>query len=378
MGNNPLYTLLKKYRAGLCTPEELAELDKWYGQFNAEAEGLPGIPQGKLDQLLGQVKKKIRKEKPHYQILRKTLKYAAGIAILLMMGWGSMYYLRTWPGTEKIITSESEVIITPGKYQAELTMADGLKVILDSNTVVKDPNGFLIKADSSLVLNYTLAGSLRVPTGENTITVPVGGEYGVVLSDGTRVWLNSGSVLKYPVAFSGEGREVSLVGEGYFQVTKLGVPFVVRTEGMDIRVLGTSFNVSAYPEDKYTTATLVEGKVCVQTETGRAEYEISPGHVLSYEKDIRQVEIKQCDTDLYTSWMNGRFRFRDMRLEDIMIKLKRWYNCEFFYQNPELKDLRFSGAAEKDQPVRYLLEMISIVTDVHFDVKGHTVVLRQK
>lgn len=378
MGLHHLYTLLKKYRARQCTEEELAELDEWYGQFDAEAEDLPGIPKEKLDQLLCQVEKRIGKEKPRRRILYRTLKYAAGVAILLMIGWGGKYYIQTWRGTETMTAGEYEAAIAPGQYRAELTMADGTKVVLDSNTVVKDQKGFLIKADSCPVLNYTLAGLSAVQTGENTITVPVGGEYGVVLSDGTRVWLNSGSVLKYPVAFSGERREVNLVGEGYFQVTKSGVPFVVRTEGMDIRVLGTSFNVSAYREDKYATTTLVEGRVSVQTGTEGAEHEIKPGHVLSYEKETEQVEIKECDTDLYTSWMNGRFRFRDMRLEDIMMKLNRWYSCEFFYQNPGLKDLRFSGAAEKDRPVGYLLEMISTVTDVRFDIKGHTVVLRQK
>lgn len=378
MGNYHLYTLLKKYRAHRCTPEELAQLDEWYGQFDAEAEKLPDIPQEKLDQLLCQVEKKIRKEKPRHRILRRTLKYAAGVTILLMIGWGGRYYLQTREGSEMITVGESGAAIMPGKYQAELTLADGSKVVLDSNTVIKDRGGFLIKTDSSPVLDYTLAGSLPVQMGENTITVPVGGEYGVVLSDGTRVWLNSGSVLKYPVAFNEEQREVSLVGEGYFQVTKSGAPFVVRTEGMDIRVLGTSFNVSAYQEDKYAMATLVEGKVSVRTGTDEIQHEINPGHVLSYEKDTRKVEIKECDTDLYTSWMNGRFRFRDMRLEDIMIKLNRWYNCEFFYQNPELKDLRFSGAAEKDRSINYLLDLIRTVTPVDFEIDQTIIWVKNK
>lgn len=378
MGIHHLYTLLKKYRARQCTQEELAELDEWYGQFDAEAESLPGIPQEKLEQLLCQVETRIGKEKPRRRILYRTLKYAAGVAVLLIMGWGGRYYIQMWRGGEEVSAGEYEATITPGQYRAELTMADGTRVLLDSNTVVKDQMGVLIKADSCPTLNYTLAGMSAAETGEHAITVPVGGEYCIVLSDGTRVWLNSGSMLKYPVAFHGERREVTLVGEGYFQVTKSGVPFVVKTEGMDVRVLGTSFNVSAYREDKYAMTTLVEGKVCVQAGAGRAEYEIRPGHVLSYEKGTDQVEIKECDTDLYTSWINGRFRFRDMRLEDIMMKLNRWYNCEFFYQTPALKELRFSGAAEKDRPVGYLLDMIGTVTDVHFEIKGHTVVLRQK
>lgn len=373
MGTPTIETLLQKFRENRCTPEELADLEEWYAQFDGEVEHIPSVPEAKLAHLYRQIEKKITPGR-FRRFFLKPLKYAAGVAAILLLGWFGMYYVKNINGWE-LQKSES---IVPGHFQAELTFVDGAKITLDSNSVVRDKNGALIKPKACPILDYTLAGAASCREGDHMVTVPLGGEYGVILSDGTRIWLNSGSTLKYPVKFSDEKREVILTGEGYFEVTKSSVPFVVNTAEMQIKVLGTSFNISAYKEDQSVTATLVEGKVVVHTRQNNQVYAMIPGHMLSYKKGENRVLVEKCDTELYTSWMKGKFRFRDMRLEDIMVKLNRWYDCEFFYQNAGLKDLRFSGAAEKDRPVRYLLERIETVTGVRFEIKGKTVVLRQK
>lgn len=370
MGIQSIESLLLKFRENRCTPEELAELEMWYVQFDDEAAGIPPVPDEKLVMLYQQIEKKIAPNR----FLQRTLKYVVGVAAVLIFGWFCMYCFVNEGDRDKI---ESESII-PGHCQAELTFADGAKITLDSNSVVRDKDGMLIKSEVCPLLDYTLADSGFYQPGDHTVTVPVGGEFGIILSDGTRVWLNSGSTLKYPISFIKGKREVILTGEGYFQVAKSNIPFVVQTAGMQINVLGTSFNVSAYQEDNSVTAALVEGKILVCAGQQNQAYEMVPGHLLSYEKGTDRVSVEKCNTELYTSWMEGKFRFRDMRLEDIMIKLNRWYDCEFFYQNAALKDLRFSGAAEKDRPIRYLLERIATVTGVHFEIKGRTVVLRQK
>lgn len=370
MGIQPIESLLLKFRENRCTPEELVELDVWYGQFDDEAGRISPVPDGKLVMLYQQIEKEIA---PNRFLLR-TLKYAVGVAAVLIFGWFGIHCFVNGGERDK---TESESII-PGHCQAELTFADGAKIALDSNSVIRDKKGMLIKSEVCPLLDYTLADSGLYQPGDHTVTVPLGGEFGIILSDGTRVWLNSGSTLKYPVSFIEGKREVILTGEGYFQVAKSTIPFVVQTAGMQIKVLGTSFNVSAYQEDNCVTAALVDGKILIRTGQQKQAYEMVPGDLLSYEKETERVSVEKCNTELYTSWMEGKFRFRDMRLEDIMIKLNRWYDCEFFYQNAALKDLRFSGAAEKDRPIRYLLERIETVTGVRFEIKGRTVVLRQK
>lgn len=377
MGINQLYTLLKKYRESQCTPDELDELARWYTQFDEDAEKIPEIPQEKLDHLYLEVKHKIC-SRPKYRIPVQILKYVAGIAAIVVLGWVGGFYLTTDESGIGNGNIAYEQYIMPGTSQAELVLGDGSRIALDEHTVVKDKNGLLIKKDKMPLLDYSLAKGETHLKEFNTISVPLGGEFGVVLSDGTRVWLNSGSTLNYPVSFEDSVRKVYLTGEAYFKVNKSHVPFVVKASDVDVRVMGTSFNISAYCEDDRIMTTLVDGKVIVYPQYDTANYEMKPGYMLSYEKKTSKITMEECDTELYTSWINGEFKFRDMRLEDIMVKLNRWYNCEFFYQNSDLKDLRFTGAVEKDRPVNYLLEMIETVTEVHFEIKGKTVVLQSK
>lgn len=368
-----LIDLLKKYRLGKCSEEETEQINHWYHDFDLLAEEIPPIPEEKLLLLRENIEYRLgrRKKQVHY---RKFLRYVSGLAAVLVITLSVVWYLMSYsPDNE-----QSPGLIRPGQHYARLQLSDGTLVELDSTAVVKTDCGVVIKKDASAILDYSLAKAIPEEDRFNTIQVPAGGEYCVRLSDGTQVWMNSGSELKFPIAFNNELRKVELSGEAYFKVAKSQTPFVVKTSRMDIRVLGTAFNVSDYQEDRYVTTALAEGRIRVAIPHREQEYEMSPGYVLSCEKGTGHIELKECDPDLYTSWVDGKFKFRDMRLDDIMIKLARWYNCEFFYQNPGLKELRFSGAAEKDRPVNYLLEMIETVTDVHFEIKGQTVILRQK
>ena len=244
--------------------------------------------------------------------------------------------------------------------------------------VLKDNNGRIIKQGKQPVLDYTLAQNDMPEETFNTITVPLGGEYGVILSDGTQVWLNSGSTLKYPVTFKKDKRVVSLNGEAFFKVAKSAVPFVVSTFDIDVQVLGTSFNVSAYGNDDCVMTTLVSGSVLVSSNHAEKQLRMEPGNVLSYTKSTACMNMEKCDPDIYTSWINGEFKFRDMRLEDIMKKVNRWYNCQIRFEDPSVKELRFSGAAERDRPVEYLLELIQKVTEVNFEIENKTIVLMHK
>lgn len=371
MGENHLNTLLKKFRENCCTPAELAELKDWYERFDEEAGKINPVPEEKLESLFQQIERKIQQrgnKRRVYAGLRKMVGVAAILGLLI--GGGGYFISHTSQAVD-------EGMIAPGRYQAQLILSDGSHLTLDSTTVVTETNGMLIKKDTQATLDYSRLKTL-CHDAMNTIKVPIGGEYSIILSDGSQVWLNSGSSLKYPVVFGEDKREVCLSGEGYFKVNPSTVPFVVKTARLDVKVLGTSFNVSAYEEDESVTTALVTGQIEVSGECIPQPCRMTPGHILTYVKNTGEVSVEKCDTDLYTSWMRGEFKFRDMRLEDIMIRLNRWYNSSVSYDDPALKELRFSGAAEKDRPVNYLLEMIETITDVRFEIKGTHILIRRK
>lgn len=377
MGIDQLYILLKKYRENRCTQDELDELTQWYAQFDDDVDNIPDIPQEKLDILYLDVKHKIYSHSK-YRISVQILKYVAGIAAIVVLGWLGSLYLPNDKGNIVHRNVAYEQYIMPGTNRAELVLGDGSKIPLDEQTVVKDKNGLLIKKDEMPLLDYSLAKGENHLNEFNTISVPLGGEFGVVLSDSTWVWLNSGSTLNYPVSFGDSVREVYLTGEAYFKVNKSQVPFIVKSLDMEVRVKGTSFNISAYKEDDRIMTTLVEGKVIVRSQHDATDYEMKPGFMLSYEKKTNQISLEKCDTELYTSWVNGEFKFRDMRLEDIMVKLNRWYNCQIYFETDNLKELRFSGAAEKDRSIEYLLDLIRTVTPVDFEIDDMIIRVKNK
>lgn len=373
-----LYTLLKKYRENRCTTDEFNQLAEWYAQFDEEVNKIPEIPQEKLDHLYREVEHKIIISKKQRFGSARLLRYVAGIAAIVVWGWIGVLYMTSGDKSvrlEKIILEQN---IMPGAKRAELVLGDGSKIPLDQHTVVKDKNGLLIKKDETPLLDYSLAKGENHLNEYNAISVPLGGEFGVMLSDGTRVWLNSGSSLNYPVSFGDSIREVYLTGEAYFKVSKSHVPFVVKTLDVDVRVMGTSFNISAYGEDDRIMTTLVDGKVVVCSQHDDGEYEMKPGFMLTYEKKTNRVGLEECDTELYTSWINGEFKFRDTRLEDIMVKINRWYNCQICFEAEELKELRFSGAAEKDRSIDYLLDLIRTVTPVDFEIDQTIIWVKNK
>lgn len=378
MSAQHLYTLIKKYRKRQCTPLEKEELDRWYEQFNQEAECISDVPDEKLEILLFQIKNNIETRKSQNYILKRRLSRLSQIAAVLMIGIVGGWFYGNRVKELPPIESHRLTPIVPGHRHAELTLADGSKIALDSSVVVKEEEGSLIKTASSPVLDYSSVTKERQEIVYNTISVPYGGEYRLILADGTEVWLNSGSSLKYPVVFRGEKREVILEGEAYFDVTKSAIPFIVKTFDLEIQVLGTSFNMSAYGNDDLVMTTLVEGRVKVVNNHDDQQYEIKPGHILTYSKRMDQMMLEVCDTDVYTSWIKGKFKFRDMRLEDIMKKLNRWYDCQVEFKEAQLKELRFSGAAEKDHPIEYVLEMIRAVTEVDFEIDKTTILVKSR
>lgn len=269
--------------------------------------------------------------------------------------------------------------VQPGSYKAMLTLANGEQVSLEEwsrDSLWKD--GMLIRKRKGELTYEQKAGDMQQEKMLfNTITIPRSGEYKLVLSDGTKVWLNSASKLKYPVAFTGGQRKVLLEGEAYFEVAAdTAHPFLVETSGMSVTVLGTGFNVMAYPEEMEAAVTLVHGKVGVQTD--HRQQILQPDEQYVYQTTTRRGTVRKVDVSQYVDWKDGILNFDSMPLEELTRKLSRWYDVDFFFVAEELKTLKYSGAFKKYNDIRYVLNIIEEITNVQFVLNERTIVVNRR
>ena len=295
-------------------------------------------------------------------------RYAAAIFLPLLIASGYFIKLSHTP-QEKTLVS---VPFIPGKSHAVLELADGTSIDLGETAVRGQMQGghWEVRSDS---LKYCEEG---VKGGEeyHTLKVPRGGEYTLVLADGSKVFLNAESSLKYPVLFSGDLRKVKLEGEAYFEVAsnpqKL---FYVLAGETKVRVLGTAFNVLAYQDDLQTEVALLRGKVSF--DVADKAYVLTPGEIATLDRESGKTIIRKGDVAAIVDWKAGRFNFEDMPLEKLTVKLSRWYGVTFIFDDEEAKKLRFSGAVTKYRTLDYMLGMIEKTTDVSFELKEDKVVV---
>jgi hypothetical protein len=311
------------------------------------------------------------KQKKTRKFRTEFLKYAAS---LIVIGISVFFLIDSIPQkqTSKIAA------ITPGKNQALLIRDKGEPIVLDEFLKLKEDGLEINNTDGHLVYKSNSASSSNEKVSTNSIIIPKGGEYNLTLSDGTKIWLNSNSKLKYPTRFTGKERIVELEGEAYFDVSKnKDFPFVVKMNGIQIKVLGTSFNVNAYSDEDDIITTLVEGKVEVSDLLRDQKEILTPND--QYRINIRNGNYKKTivDTDIFTAWKDGRFVFNNEKLEDIMIRLSRWYNVEVFFQNNESKNIRFSGDLARYEDFNSILEMIEITEKVKFIIKNRSVLVNK-
>lgn len=307
---------------------------------------------------------------------RMTLRWSIAASIILLVG---LFVGRTINGVRDMHEEQVLVknVMQPGTSKAILMMADGKEVVLEQGQNLNILLNERVRvATSSQGIVYEEHGKGVVTEEYNKLTTPIGGEYSLVLSDGTKVFLNADSELKYPVEFSDGKRIVDLKGEAYFEVHKdSSRPFVVRMNGAEVTVLGTSFNVNTYGDDGQIYTTLVNGAVRVSSvKNGQAEV-LKPGMQSVMDVQSGQLTVREVDVEPYVAWREGRFVFRAMTLDLIMRQLQRWYDFEVFYQNPELKDYEFRGVIKRDMDLDKVLSVIKVTTNVDFEVKGKVITI---
>jgi len=377
--------ILKKYNAGKATLEDKRFLESFYELFETEEDFITpdnseqyarlgqSIKQ-EIDQQIGQ-----QQQEQHYQQKSRVIKirpfWLRSAAVVIIIGaaaLGAHYLLKTdRPGQSQIARNDFKNI-SPGGNKAVLTLADGRRVVLDDvqNGQLATQAGVIISKAADGKLVYRISGEEKAQANlQNTISTPMGGQYQVILPDQTSVWLNSASSITYPAAFTGQERVVSLTGEAYFEVAKNEkMPFKVRSSLQTVEVLGTHFNVNAYPDEPNTQTTLLEGSVKLVSPA--SSIRIVPGEQGVVLKDGALLK-RRVDVDHELAWKNGLFSFEGQDIRAIMRQISRWYDIEVVYDK-NLPEEKYYGEIARSSKLENVFKILEL-SNIDFRMEGKTV-----
>ena len=302
--------------------------------------------------------------------LRRLFVWTSSVAAALI-------FIITFISLNKTKNFSNTSEIRPGTEKAVITLANGKSVIIDSNTCqLNDKDGVNIKVVNG-ILNYVNVKSNKKLL-YNIISTPRGGEFKITLSDGTKVWVNSESKLKYPINFLGSKRKIFLTGEAYFEVSKdENRPFIVSTDKGDIRVLGTKFNIKNYKDEDMFYATLAEGSISYFSNKNKNQFLLKPGEQIK-EQSNGTTSLQIVNVNNIISWKDGFYYFDNITLEEMMNTLSRWYDINVFYENSYLKNLHFTGDLKRYNNIQVFLEFLEEGGDVKFKIKDKTIIISEK
>jgi len=366
--------IIDRYLLGHCTPEEQTLVERFYLKQMQTGDLPENIPVRELKALMWEnVAGKTAPDRPQLQLfaLRKIAFWAAILAFTLGL-W--FYYDSSFLSMFQSENTDPYALILkndipPGKNTATLHLANGKDIPLS------DAKTGVVIYDSNVQYNdQTHIGSSLSKLGREvqmlSVNTPRGGQYQVVLPDGTKAWLNSASSIQFPSAFGKtKNRTVSILGEIYFEVAKdPNHPFIVKSSNQDIEVLGTHFNVHAHPEEPLATTTLLEGSVLVQNTRLR------PGEQALNRQG--KIQVAEADTAAVMAWRNGYFSFQDTPIQEVMESLSRWYNIEYEL-GKELTKEGFTGKFSRSRNISEVLKMLTKTGKVHFTIAGRRVVVQK-
>ena len=377
---------LLDYLLGEADEEDRQAVERWRREEPAHEEAYRrmrrdlllirwGAREERLD-AEGRKRALLRRLRAHRSRQLHRVQWAAAVVALFLVG-GAVYWL--WPSRqdEQPLAKASQVI-KPGSPRATLILSTGEQIDLTRTTgdSIREEDGSLLTVNENRQITYdTTAQTVEEQPIYNKIVVPRGGEFELVLADGTRVWMNSDSKLIYPVTFRGATREVRMEGEVCFSVARNErQPFVVHAGDAAVRVLGTFFNVEAYPDEEEMTTTLVEGRVSVSV--GKDAEVLTPNQQ-AVVREKGGIEVRTVDAKAVVSWVRGVCYFSETSLEEIMDKLARWYNVEVFFADASAKAAHFSLEIERYEDVSTILSKIEKTGRVRFEVNGRTVIVRE-
>ncbi len=372
--------LVTKYLSGKASAEEEELIVNYLDAFQKNDEGWNSSEMGEEDLIRNELYQKTLEEIKAREGSGKVfrLRWLSAAAIVLVFLSGLYYTLRNDKPVLAARTERFKNDVLPGAAKATLVLADGSRITLDDkeNGNLTSQAGVIIKKTKEGQLIYDLSKTRQSLANNsevayNMISTPNGGKYMLILEDGTKIWLNSASSLRFPVAFKDNTRNVELTGEAYFEVAHNdNKPFKVITETQTVEVLGTHFNLSAYSDDDFSKTTLYEGRVTVKGQG--AETILTPGQQAVLQGNKLSVKNITNDDDL--AWKNNEFAFHNESLESILKKLVRWYDVEFICPQ-ELKQLEFGGYIHRQKSLKQALDLIGQEGTVHFEIERRKIIV---
>ncbi|TWI93923.1 FecR family protein [Mucilaginibacter frigoritolerans] len=375
MHKKELEDLLERYNAGNATKAERDLVETWYVEYELELPAVD-VPQKEIDRAQNEsIKDLLSNLRNSSPALKLWPRYAAAACILAILSLGVIYLKKSKTKNVEIaaIKKVSHDIL-PGGNKAILTLADGSSIVIsgDKKGTLASQNGTVITKTKDGQIRYqNTKGKSTVPgLAYNTAATPRGGKYQLILSDGTKVWLNSASSIKYPVEFAANERRVELTGEAYFEVAHdKHKPFSVVSNGQTVEVLGTHFNINAYADESEVKTTLLAGSVKVSS--AGVTSVLKPGDQSQFAKG--KISITQVDVDEAVAWKAGYFNFKDDNIETVMRQLARWYDVNVKYEGT-IPPKEYSGQISMNLTASQILDILSF-NKTHYRIDGKTIVI---
>jgi len=376
------FKLIIKKLNNTLTGDEITIFNEWFNESQIHKNYFARVKENHENEV-----KFVDKEKAWFEIQRKIKqknktkfywKFAAAASIALLISI-SFIYLKNNDNLENnnsVVISKS---IEPGNDKAILTLENGADISLEKGKKYSSTN---LESNGEKLIYNTKENYSSKEVKYNYLTIPRGGQFFVELSDGTKVWLNSDSKLKYPVRFiKGKSREIALIyGEAYFDVSPStahkGASFKVHTQMQQIEVLGTEFNLKAYKEEVEITTTLVEGKVAIGLGDGIPKEYLKPQEQSRYNTETKKMNIAVVDIHNEISWRKGLFSFKNKPLKEIMVVLERWYDVEVIFKNKETEDITFNGVLNKKQRIEEILALIKNSNNIDYKILDKKIVIQ--
>ncbi|MBS1664622.1 MAG: FecR family protein [Bacteroidetes bacterium] len=365
-------SLLRRYLAGECTPSEKEWVESWFEDLGDEYPGEAAVDEPRIvhDRMLARIRAELGEDvRPRVRWLTRAAAIAAAVVVLAVGVW------LLWPKTKEtpgVVAMKIDIEASPGGDKAILTLGNGQRMVLDSAA-----NGMLATQGASRVMKQNGQLDYQTETGKtkstmtyNTLSTPRGGQYKLVLSDGTKVWLDALSSITFPASFAGNMRKVSIVGQAYFEVAHdVNVPFEVEVRGQVVRDIGTSFNINAYADEPSIKVTLATGAAAVGI----------PGHEIMLKRAGQQAEWRDgqlqatpdANLESVLAWKNGLFYLTSADIGTVMRQISRWYDVEVAFENG-VPGGHITGVVPRNTMLSTVLQVLQ-TSGVHFTVEGRKI-----
>ncbi|MBB4804578.1 ferric-dicitrate binding protein FerR (iron transport regulator) [Flavobacterium nitrogenifigens] len=377
MNETEFLELLKKHQNDTLSDDDKDKLDAWYSY--RVSTNSRSLNEYELEDSYEYLKTRLPLKKDA-KVVALWPRIAVAASIVMLLGAGIFYFSQ--PKEIPVQVVEKTIDIAPGGNKGILTLSNGKQIVLSDisskDIIAKEgeEDEVTIKMDANGVITYIINANADVSKENanlfNTLSTPTGGQYNIVLADGTKVFLNAVSSIKYPTQFNGDQRIVELDGEAYFEVAKnKNKPFIVKSVNQSIEVLGTHFNVHAYDNESIIKTTLLEGSVAITSKNQKVI--LKPGQQSNVSENFTKISVKEVDTEEAIAWKNGRFKFDNADLKSVMKQLERWYGIKVEYHG-DVSDVRFNGGTFRNKNLSEVLKVLEL-NNIKFKTEGKTVIV---